>query len=81
MAIFRRFDTCTIINLLSLQAELLAIQQDFQDACHKCDMSPAGEEKWLTSDFYELMDSSSDNGVVLRKSLEALRQKSADYSM
>jgi hypothetical protein len=80
MTIFRRFDTCTNITLLSLQAELLAIQSEFQDLCKECDISDVGEEKSFTSDFYELLNSASLNGIRLKRSLEALRGKTSEYS-
>lgn len=81
LAIFRRFDMCTNVSILSLQAELLSVQQEFLNLCEKCDVSKAGEEKWYTSDFYELAESDGVVGLELKESLKQLRKISKKYSM
>lgn len=70
-AIFRRFSSLNMINLLSLQAELIALQEDCEKVwAEKGGLDNIGEEK-----FSEWLKDSSQYELLLK-----LREKLREYS-
>jgi len=76
MAIFRRFDDLTMLNLLSLQAEIVDLQKHLQLQCELDDTSRVGDEKEYSQYFLKLHKSDGDQ---LRK-LRVIGEKIQKYS-
>jgi hypothetical protein len=81
LSIFRLFDICTHMSLMSLQAQLIVAQRDFQESCKKCDTSASEEETRFTGDFLELIESRSDNGIELQNALKAMSERTSEHNM
>ncbi len=75
-AIFRRFDDLTLLNLLSLQAEIVDLQKHFRLQCELDDNSKVGNEKEYSQYFLKLHNSDGDQ---LRK-LREIGEKIQKYS-
>ncbi|TVY80581.1 hypothetical protein LSUE1_G007655 [Lachnellula suecica] len=79
-AIFRRFGTLNMVNLLSLQAELVQLQVEFQDICHEDDHSEDPSDKLFSSCFRDLRNSAGGvNDEQWRKLLD-IRKKLSEYN-
>jgi len=76
MAIFRRFDDLTMLNLLSLQAEIVDLQKHFRLQCELDENSIVGIEKEYSQYFLKLHKSDGDQ---LRK-LREIGEKIQKYS-
>lgn len=76
-AVFRRFSALGMLNLLSLQAELISIENELRDLWEEDDSSSDSEVRLYTSDFYRLHRSTEPNDdqlLLLKSSREKLEQ-------
>ncbi|THX44357.1 hypothetical protein D6D10_00414 [Aureobasidium pullulans] len=78
IAIFRRFAALNIVNLLSLQAELVDLQVQFRDIWAEDDASSDLDEQEFSTYFRKLRR--SENSVQNEMLLE-IRKKLQEYSM
>jgi hypothetical protein len=76
-AIFRRFSSLNILNLLSLQAELVDLQVQFRDLCAEDDESNDSSENQYSTYFRRLRG--SEDSLQYEKLLE-IRKKLNEYS-
>ena len=76
IAIFRRFDDLNLLNLLSLQAEILELRQSLRRTCSLDDNHGQENVKKYSSNF----KLSRNNNSEQYKSIEIIRQKLKDYS-
>ena len=76
-AVFRRFGALNMLNLLSLQAELVDLQVQFRDLWAEDDVSTDLSEKQFSTYFRVLRN--SENSLQYEKLLE-IRQKLQQYS-
>lgn len=79
-AIFRRFGALNMVNLLSLQAELVALQVDFQDICHEDDHSNDPTDRLFSSCFRTLRNSNGAVNDEQWQKLLVIRRKLSEYS-
>jgi len=87
-AIFRRFGDLNMLNLMSLQAELMDLSDDFREICKEDDeeIAPLAARKYAYS-FRDLRDSATKQGTGTEQvhfhqwqRLQELRQKLKEYS-
>lgn len=76
-AIFRRFNSLNMLNLLSLQAELVDLQIQFGDMCAEDDESTDVDEKEFST-YFRKMRNSADS--LQYETLLDIRRKLNDYS-
>lgn len=79
IAIFRRFDCVNMLSLLSLQAEIQELQEDFRDQCGRDQASGITEKEMYTFWFQKLRQSEKGNSAQYQK-LKLLREKTKEYS-
>jgi len=77
-AIFRRFGALNMLNLLSLQAELVDLQVQFRDVWIEDETSSDNSEKLFSTHFRTLRKSEDSHHL---KMLIEIRQKLQEYSM
>ena len=77
-AVFRRFGALGMINLLSLQAELISLETELRELWQEDDESSISDVRNYTSDFYRLRRSKAPNDDQL-KLLNESRQKLEQY--
>ena len=77
-AIFRRFGSLTMLNLMGLQAELLDLEIQLQDTIKEDDESSDTRVQNYSSDFYELYRSEPPNKLQ-KELLETSRDKLERY--
>ena len=80
IAIFRRFDCINMLSLLSLQAEIQELQEDFWDQCSRDRTSGLPEKEMYTFWFQKLRESEKGESAQYQK-LKILREKTREYSM
>jgi hypothetical protein len=81
MCIFRRFGKLTILNLLSLQAELVKLEDQLQHWREVDDRSSDPAEQKYSSYFYGLQMSEKKDNNKQWKALMATRKKLTEYRM
>lgn len=79
IAIFRRFDFANILGLLSLQAEIIELQEDFRVQCYRDKMSGNQDREMYSSWFQKLREADQGKADQYLK-LKSLREKVKDYS-
>lgn len=79
-AIFRRFSSANILNLLSLQSELIDLQVEFRDICVEDDMSTDLDERQFSTWFHKLRNSKTGAKNLQYQKLGEIRGKLAEYS-
>ena len=79
VSIFRRFGSLTMFNLLSLQAELVELERDFQDIRQEDDGSSDGVREGLSLSFHNLRASKGTFNDYQLKMLEEIRPKLGKY--
>jgi hypothetical protein len=77
VSIFRRFGSLNMLNLLSLQAELIDLQIQFRDICIEDEESPDDSEKRFSTYFRQLRNSEDSLQYTM---LLDIRQKLQEYS-
>jgi len=77
-AIFRRFSSLNMLNLLSLQAELIDLQVQFRDIWAEDEDSPDDTEKAFSTYFHKLRNSEDSHQLMM---LLDIRKKLYEYSM
>lgn len=77
-AIFRRFGSLNMLNLLSLQAELIDLQVQFRDIWAEDEGSPDDCEKQFSTYFRTLRKSEDSLQFTM---LLSIREKIKEYSM
>lgn len=78
IAIFRRFDSLTMFNLMRLQAELVAIDDQLQRIGEQDDLSADSNISSYSTDFYALNTSKPPDDAQLQL-LEQSRVKLEQY--
>lgn len=79
IAIFRRFDRVNMLSLLSLQAEVQELQEDFWDQCRRDRTSGLPEKEMYPFWFQELRRAEKGHSSQYQK-LKILREKTKEYS-
>ena len=79
VSIFRRFGSLTMFNLLSLQAELVELEGDFQDIRREDDGSSDPVREGLSLSFHNLRASKGTFNDYQLKKLEEIRPKLGKY--
>jgi hypothetical protein len=81
VAIFRRFRTLNMLNLLSLQAELVDLEVKYRQACSEDDGDLANDDaRNLTRSFLSLRESGQDGNTAQFDYLEEIKKKLKEYS-
>lgn len=81
VAIFRRFGALNMLNLLSLQAELVELEVHFKDVCAEDNESNDPVEQNFSKYFHELRKSENKANDEQYQMLLTLRKKLQEYSM
>jgi len=79
VAIFRRFGSLTMLNLMRLQAELLVIEDELRSVQAANDVSSDPDVYLYSTNFQKLNDSKAPNNeqrLLMEKSLQKLEQYS-----
>lgn len=76
VAIFRRFGTLNCLNILSLQAEILDLEDRLKDRIETDDRSSDAAVRELAEDFYALRKSDGEQ----KRLLKLIRPKLKEYS-
>lgn len=79
-AIFRRFSSLSMLSILSLQAELVELQDDFRIICREDDSDASSPDKDFSRYFHKLRASRDGVNDEQLKHLRAIRMKLAEYS-
>ncbi|KAH0551432.1 hypothetical protein GP486_007354 [Trichoglossum hirsutum] len=80
MAIFRRFSALGMLDLLSLQAELMELEVKFRDICKEDDMSAVGDDKLHSLYFHALRKSEGGDNDEQYQMLVQIRVKLRAYN-
>lgn len=75
-AIFRKFNDLNVLRLLSMQAELIDLESQYNDACDDDDRSSDPDRSFYTRSFKQL--NSSENPQ--KKLFDDIKIKVRDYS-
>lgn len=78
-AIFRRFGPLNMLNLLSLQAELVEMDAEFRAIWAEDDSSPNSEEHDYSVYFRKLRDSEGGGSDFQHQMLVQIRRKLQEY--
>ena len=78
-AIFRRFGSLTMLNLMKLQAELVALEDQIRRIGERDDASKNPNEASYSIDFYALNNPGADDDEAQRVLLENSRIKLEEY--
>lgn len=76
IAIFRKFSALNILNLMSMQAELLELEDDLKDQLEALDTPSA--KQVLLQDFYEVRNQTE--AKELRDKMKEIQTKLYEYS-
>lgn len=79
-AIFRRFGPLNMLNLLSLQAELVDMEVEFRDIWADDEQSSVFDEKNFSTYFRNLRQSEGNPNDEQVRMLQRIRQKLHEYS-
>lgn len=79
-AIFRRFDHLNMLNLLSLQAELMDLEVHLQNIRGEDEISGDPSRTLHAVSFYEMRQSKSEGGDLQWQILMDIRAKLQEYS-
>lgn len=79
-AIFRRFDSLSMLNVLSLQAELLALQDELGDICFEDESSDDPAANAFAVNFFALRESEGGINDEQYQILIKIREKLREYS-
>jgi hypothetical protein len=79
--IFRQFRRLNLLNLMSLQAELVALESEYLKACQKDSSSENPTLKSLSKSFSSLREYGSTSRSEQYELLKNIREKLKEYSM
>ena len=79
IAIFRRFDYVNMLSLLSLQAEIQELQEDFRFQCDR-DRFSGDQQKQMYSRWFQQLRESEDGKSAQYEKLKHLRERLSEYS-
>ena len=80
IAIFRRFDFVNMLSLLSLQAEIQEMQEEFRAQCQR-DKISGDLEKQMYSRWFQQLREAEKGGSAQYQKLRDLRERVKEYSM
>ena len=79
VAVFRRFGSLNMLNLMSCQAELIQLEDQYRVICEVDDTSSSETLNMLSSDFHLLRESKAPNDTQ-KAMLSQIRSKLFEYS-
>lgn len=80
-SIFRRFGSLVALNIMSLQAELVELQDEFYDICGGDELSGKDPHNRYSRHFRTLRESLNSDNPARYEKLLAIREKLHEYSM
>ncbi|KAF8856779.1 hypothetical protein BDZ45DRAFT_803912 [Acephala macrosclerotiorum] len=79
LAIFRRFDSLNMLKIMSLQAELIELEDHYKQACNEDDDRSAHHDRqWYTRSFKALLDDTTPSRQ--RENFLKIRKKLTEYN-